>query len=309
MHFWFLLFIAISSSNAVAVSFDVDGNQISELAVNSTKIRWRVLHFDNQEDQKFNAVASLIMGGTGALLDMRVPGDNSISAKAYILTAAHVVEHLVPAKMQAQAKADNHLTEFKPEQGYGLVTFQAMKGARTVNGLNPHVYGHIKQIVLFSSKGADVALLELVEPLEYFTARGISPLRIAKTSPSYAQDVLLVGYLIPKVSLAASPGKSFETAVFPIGDEFYKEGRDKLIKTDCCVYRGISGSPILNPQTNEIVGVLVGTDSTLPKAGAMNYYQPVWHLHDAFLNDGAFDLDAGIAKLNRCEQILNPELK
>lgn len=218
---------------------------------------------------------------TATLIDTRSPSSPA-DAPAYLLTSGHCVER------------KNGL----------IVTDRAVKGTIQFNfftDTKAQTFA-LKRIVWSSMQGVDLALVELVEPLNSLIDAGIAPVRIAENAPAAGHDILQVG-----APLALGTGH-LRLAACTLEDSgailerpwFWRH----TVKNQCRdAKKGGSGSPMLTRENNEVFAVLGTTtqDSSpippvelpqgFPQLSAdSNYGNPVSFLRRCFV-DGTLSQD------------------
>ncbi len=172
---------------------------------------------------------------SGSLIDTRGSNDDR-SGPAYVLTSGHC------------AKGDaNRYVENAPASG--LVTFNFFQDTQSQQKRYP-----IVGIEWSTLRGLDIAILRLDRTLNQLMTDGITPLKVASQPLTVDSDVLVVGAPMDgHVQRAACP-QEHRADVFEAGWAWPGQFSNRCRE----VRPGISGSPVLNRYSNEIVAI-VGT--------------------------------------------------
>ncbi|MDF2796630.1 MAG: putative lipoprotein [Pseudomonas orientalis] len=192
----------------------------------------------------WEAVGRLTVEGgmdcTGALLDTRQTGAPS-DAPAYVLTAGHCTHAL-----------NDPLSIIHDVDAEGSITFNYFEDTQAQRKVFK-----VKRITWSTLRGLDISIIELVPGLDTVIKSGIPPLKL-KTGPSPAQLPMLVvgaplahqgaeGYLRMSACIE-QPSAAVVEHIWVWVNERSNGCHD--------IYSGISGSPMLDRYTNEIIGVI-----------------------------------------------------
>ena len=141
---------------------------------------------------------------------------------------------------------------------------------------------------------ADLALLKVAAP-------ALPPLKLGRsTQVSEGQDVAFTGYPIGAIlGLHPATHRGIVAAITPIAIPQARAGRLNaqtirrlsgsvfpVLQLDATAYPGNSGSPLYDPETGEVIGIVnmvfvKGTkESALTQPSGITYAIPVSHLHD-----------------------------
>jgi hypothetical protein len=221
-----------------------------------------------------------------SLIDSRTPG-SAPDGPAYVLTAGHCVD-----------LRNGVISHDQPQTGQ--VTFNYFHDQH-----EQRVAVEVKRRIWSSMQGVDLALLDLDTRLETLVALGIEPLRLAASPPS-GSEVRYVGE--PSV-----PDQGLRTAICRQLDASFAVEHPwvwRHVRSNDCpgVAAGASGSPVLDPRTNQLHAVMNSVspassmtrctlnnpceirENQVVKTGAINYAIPVERLMGCF-NDGKVELD------------------
>lgn len=188
---------------------------------------------------------------TATLLDTQDPSA-SLPTPAYVLTSGHCTE-----------LTNANIVTNTPIQGF--MQFNYFTDTAPLNYV-------LKNIAWRSIQGVDMAIIELDVSLQTLLKKGIQPLRRAINRPADGTDVLIVGapYGFDEETLRLSA-----CTLQPAGE--IVEGRwvwRNTFMTRCKDMKGGgSGSPVLDRQTNEIIGV-IGTGNLDDKAAPCEQMAP-----------------------------------
>lgn len=172
---------------------------------------------------------------SGSLIDTRSANDDR-SGPAYVLTSGHC----------AKGDADRYI-ENAPASG--VVTFNYFQD--TQHRQKPYP---ITEIAWSTMRGIDIAILKLDRSLGQLMSDGITPLKLATQPLAVDSDVLVVGAPMDGHVQRAACLQEHSADVFEAGWAWLGQ-----LSNRCRDVRpGISGSPVLNRYSNEIVAI-VGT--------------------------------------------------
>lgn len=203
----------------------------------------RLLENANGQNQHWNGIGRLQVDPqfphahcTAALMDTR-GREGSATGPAYVLTAGHCVTF-----NSLNATVD------LPSDGY--IDFNYFHDSRA-----EHHRVNLKTINLGRLGGHDIAIIELDSSLQGLLQNGIQPLQLADSVPEAADELVIVGvpsqYPESALRIAACTHVSTEWLIEQpaILSGFYKNHCSGLKP-------GSSGSPLLDRQTNRILGVV-----------------------------------------------------
>ncbi|MEQ7919927.1 serine protease [Xanthomonas sp. WHRI 1810A] len=174
---------------------------------------------------------------SASLIDSR-NGSPVASGPAYILTSGHCVSQ-DSLNIASDIPLDGH------------IDFDYFLG----NMPNTERYA-LKKLVRATTRGADLAIVELDTSLQSLLDKGIEPLSISTHGPAQGMNVLIVG-----VPSGHEDAPALRLSACPL------EGNADLLE-DVYIFRGFhkhrcqglapgsSGSPVLDRNSNQIVGVL-----------------------------------------------------
>jgi len=182
---------------------------------------------------------------TGALLDTRQPGTPT-DAPAYVLTAGHCTHPSnQPQRIAYQMDAEGSMT---------FNYFEDTQDQRKVF--------RVKRITWSTLRGSDLSIVELDASLQTVLKAGITPLKLrSEPSPAHQLPILVIGaplafqgaegYLRMAACLAQPSAAVVEYMWVWVNEQ-----------SNGChdIFPGVSGSPILDRFTNEIIGV-IGTST------------------------------------------------
>ncbi|MGF6088707.1 trypsin-like serine peptidase [Pseudomonas sp. 18173] len=172
---------------------------------------------------------------SGTLIDTRHKPDG-LDDPAYVLTAGHC-SHLNPD------------TVLENEVAKGHVSFNYFQDTAEKQKSFP-----ITTINWSTIRGQDVSIIQLDQTLGQLIDQGIVPLKLATRSLSQGSDILIVGSPVGShVQRMACPQEHSAGVI-----ESMWAWQDQISNRCLDVVSGISGSPVLDRYTNEVVAV-VGT--------------------------------------------------
>lgn len=190
----------------------------------------------------WNGIGRLRIGSkvcTATLIDTR-DSTPLRRTSAYVLTSGHCIDH-----SNGKIHTDQPIS--------GTVIFNYFTDE------NKNKTYKLKRLKWRSMQGVDMAIIELDINMRSLNKRGIFPLKLARLMPPDGSDVLIVG---------APQGASLQMAACTLqhANEVV-EGkwtwRNNLMTQCKRTINGVSGSPLLDRYTNEIIGV-IGTANNNP---------------------------------------------
>lgn len=196
----------------------------------------------NGSRDHWNGIGRLSVEGsvcTATLIDNR-DDTSPLLIPAYVLTAGHCIDHsngkIITNKPISGSMTFNYFTDGNKNKSYPL-----------------------KQVKWRSMQGVDMAIVELNVSMHRLSRDGIQPLKVARVMPPEGSNVLIVG------AAQYSTLQMSACTLQPASDVI--EGRwtwRNNFMTQCKgVGAGISGSPLLDRYTNEIIGVIgTGNDDS-----------------------------------------------
>lgn len=173
---------------------------------------------------------------TATLLDTR-DKQNNATGPAYLLTAGHCID-------------------FKPRPMVDL-PFEASVTFNYFNDTPQHYKSYqIRKVNWSSLAGTDMAVMELTDSLDTLLKEGITPLKIASQRHQPISAISIVGApdRLPQAGLRLATCTQEPTNASLVEDV---GTFPDTLKNNCKDIRsGSSGSPVLDPKTGEITGVL-----------------------------------------------------
>lgn len=169
---------------------------------------------------------------------------------AYVLTAGHCIN-----------LSNGQIMQNQPIQG--TMTFNYFGDAEK------HKTYNLKNVKWRSMQGVDIAIVQLDVSLKTLMEDGIKPLKLATGTPALNSEVLVVG--APQYRTLEMTACTLKSAPDIIeGDWVWRNN----FKTRCkSIKGGVSGAPLLDRYTNEIIGV-VGTGNKHPPAVPCDLNEP-----------------------------------
>lgn len=174
---------------------------------------------------------------TASLMDTR-DANNVATGPAYILTNAHCALIVSGTSTSAPFKGQIQFNFFQDTQ----------ENAKRYD---------IEKVNWASLANADVAIMELNASLETLLKDGITPLKLASKAPAKPGPINVVGApaVAPFIRLSTCTQEPTKTTLIK-----YMTVHTDYQKHDCKgIAPGSSGSPVIDPKTGEMVGVLSGT--------------------------------------------------
>ncbi|EKT4521566.1 trypsin-like peptidase domain-containing protein [Pseudomonas putida] len=244
--------------------------------------------FTQGQSQHWTGIGRLSIGRSqciASLIDSRPP-DAGSDGPAYVVTAGHCVD-----------QRNGVIGHDRPQSG--SVTFNYF-----FDNHDQRVSVGLKRRVWSSMQGVDLALLELDTSLAALMAQGIDPLRLAD-SPASGSEVRVIGEpTVPDVGLRMGTCTQHDV---PFVMELPWVWRH-VLSNDCRgMAPGASGSPVLDPLTNQLHAIVNSVapsrtskpctlnnpcqlkENEITRTGAINYAIPTRRLMGCF-NEGKADL-------------------
>lgn len=227
---------------------------------------------------------------TAVLIDTRTDASaDQPGSPAYVLSSGHCT-FVQPDQMGADLEIE------------GQVEFNYFKDMPLQRKAYP-----LKKIHWSTLRGTDIALLELDAPLSRLLQDGITPMKLAQTTPGVGSDVLSVSAPLTATGHTLRLSACTLDAITSIIEHPYAWNAN--LKNRCeDVLPGSSGSPLIDRKTNTVIGIM-GTSTRgateqgrcfadapceVKKNGQAfwsadtNYASPVDTLHACFA-DGVFN--------------------
>ncbi len=294
-----------SQSTVHAAIFDRLGQKIPDREVNSDRVNWQIL--SAAKSRQYNGVG-LIDLKYGVCTGFFIATSKEPTAPAYVLTNGHCQgridrlpnNHEIIINRSSQTNfIVNYFHDFKPER----------------------LSIPVKRIVYGTMKNNDIAILELTTTQEQLTRAGITPLTISKRPPRLGEPTIVVGIPAEGVRdelsfLHASICRTGK--IVHLKEDIYNWG--KSIRHHCSIVGGMSGSPMISIEMNQVVGIInTGVNDSAAKQPAcslnrpcevdkngliqtfdrQNYGQLVNRIPDCFDRDGRFNLYQSTCQLDR----------
>lgn len=172
---------------------------------------------------------------TGSLIDTR-GANNEPTGPAYVLTSGHC----------AKGNSNQFLIDVPVS---GSVTFNFFEDTQSQQKTYP-----ISHIVWSTMRGRDLAILELDRSLDQLVDDGVTPLKLASRPLSIDSNVLVVGASVDNYVHRAACSQEDAADILETGWVWPDQLKNRCVD----VKPGVSGSPVLDRYTNEIVA-LIGT--------------------------------------------------
>ncbi|WP_192563170.1 trypsin-like serine peptidase [Pseudomonas gozinkensis] len=169
---------------------------------------------------------------------------------AYVLTAGHCIN-----------LSNGKIMQNQPVKG--TITFNYFSDSEKLKTYN------LKKVKWRSMQGVDMAIVELDVSLKTLMEDGIKPLKLATRTPAVNSEVLVVG--APEYKTLEMTACTLQSAPDIIEEDWVWRNN---FMTRCQSNKGgVSGAPLLDRYTNEIIGV-VGTGNAAPSLDPCYLHAP-----------------------------------
>lgn len=286
--------------------FDREGHKLPDADVNSPRVNWQLLKFEDSHG--YSGIGFLDLGGGGCsatLLDTGATGN----APAYILTNGHCAGG-------AQLLGPEEIAVDRPAPEGMNVRFNYF-----VNAGSKIRRVDVRRIVYATMKNTDIAVLELDIPFLELAREGFIPHAIASEDPRPGTPVEMVG--IPQSGVRRAT-RFIRRSTCEIGGRAHLREGDyhfsSAFRHGCSSVGGSSGTSMISLEDGKIVAINntgvsdramdspecamdrpceVSTTGEVRTNLNTNYAQKVTNIPSCFDKDGVFDLGLPHCKLER----------